>query len=139
MKRTLIIVVPLLAAAIVAVVVLSLPVRFRLQSVSPSGNSHVVGLQFKGQNTHALDGTLRLFVFHDQTESKQQTSIPWGRDLAIKWRESKQDEVFMVEKKGRTVIEFQINGSKLTCTKGTENLADDPYKHAEQGGPPNIR
>jgi len=140
MKRALLIVVAVLVSAIVAVFVLGFPGRFRLQSVSPSGNSHVVGLRFQGRNTHELDGTLRLFVVsHDQIESKQQTSIPWGRDLAIKWRESKQGEIFVVEKKGRAVIEFQIDSSQLTCTKGAENLADDPYKPAEQGVPPNDR
>ena len=136
MKKPLLILTPLLAVGIGAVVVWSYPVRFRLESTSPSGNSHVMGLRFQGQNTHALDGTLRLFVSYDNSESKLQTSIPWGSDLAIKWKESNQNEAFVVEKKGRAMIEMHINGSDLKCTKGTENLVDDPYKQAEQDIPP---
>ena len=98
-----------------------------------------MGLRFQGQNTHALNGTLRLFVSYDNSESKLQTSIPWGSDLAIKWKESNQNEAFVVEKKGRAMIEMHINGSDLKCTKGTENLVDDPYKQAEQDIPPNDR
>jgi hypothetical protein len=139
MKKPLLILATLIAVGIGAVVVWNDPVRFRLESTSPSGNSHVMGLRFQGQNTHALDGTLRLFVSGNKSESKLQTSIPWGRDLAIKWKESNQNEAFVVAKKGRAMIELQINGSELKCTKGTEHLVDDPYKQAEQGIPPNER
>lgn len=137
MKKPLLILAPFLAVGICAVAVCSYPVRFRLESTSPSGNSHVRGLRFQGQNTHALDGTLRLFVSDDNSESKLQTSIPWGRDLAIKWKEINQNEAFVVEKKGRAMIELQINGSDLKCKMGAENLVDDPYKQAGQGIPPN--
>jgi len=74
-----------------------------------------------------LDGTLRLFVTHHQKETRQQTSIPWGRDLAIRWQESPPGEAFVVEKGGRALIGFKVVDSGLKCTLGAENLADDPY------------
>jgi len=132
MKRTLLIIFPICAVAIVATVMFVLPVRFRLESTSPSGNLHVRGLRFQGQNAHTLDGTLRLFVTDNKLEINQQTLIPWGSDLAIKWRDSKQGEVFAVEKKGRAVIEFQFIGDGLKCTNGAEYLTDDPYKQESQ-------
>lgn len=71
MKKALLIILLVLAGAVVIGAVLVLPVRFRLESTSPSGDSQVRGLRFKGQSPHALDGMLRLFVSHDQSEMKQ--------------------------------------------------------------------
>lgn len=123
---------PILVIAILGCAVLALPVRFRLESSSPSGNSQVRGLRFQGQSAHALNDTLRLFVSHNQTDSRQQTIIPWGRDLAIKWNEVEPVDTFVVEKDGRDLVEFQIAGSVLTCTKGVEYLAKDPYEKNQQ-------
>lgn len=64
---------------------------------------------------------------HHQKETRQQTSIPWGRDLAIRWQESPPGEAFVVEKGGRALIGFKVVDSGLKCTLGAENLADDPY------------
>ena len=132
MKKGLLILLPILAIAVVIGAVLLLPARFRLESGSPSGDSYVRGLRFKGQTPHAMDGTLRLFVSHKQSEMKQQTSIPWGRGLAIEWKESQNGDVFVVEKNGRDLVEFHIDGSALQCTKGTEHLAPDPYEKTTQ-------
>lgn len=87
-----------------------------------------MGLRFQGQKPQALDGTLRLFVSYDHTEIKKQTSIPWGRDLAIKWKASSSEDVFAVEKNGVSMIEFQIAGPDLKCIKGEAYLAADPYQ-----------
>ncbi len=75
---------------------------------------------------------LRLFVSHDQSEMKQQTSIPFGRDLAIEWKESPAGDAFVIEKDGRDLMEIHINGSVLECTKGAEYLAPDPYEKDPQ-------
>jgi len=139
MKKKLLIIAPLLVAGIVLFFIGGLPIRFKLESTSPSGKSHVTGLRFEGKNTHALDGTLRLFVFVNKKESRLHTSIPFERDLAIKWKENSQNEAFAIEKKGHAIIEFEINGSDLKCTKGVENLVDDPFKTATQDTPPNDR
>jgi hypothetical protein len=132
MKKTRNIVLPLVLAGVCVVAVLFLPARFRLQSESPSGDFFVWGLKFQGRNAHAQDGTLRLFVSNDQLEIKQQTSIPWGWGLAIKWKESEQGEVFVIKKNGRELIEFLILGSALQCTKGAAYLAPDPYQKTPQ-------
>jgi hypothetical protein len=117
-----------LATAVVIGAALQLPARFRLESASPSGGSYVRGLKFQGRDAHAMDGMLRLFVSHDHSEFKQQTSIPWGRNLAIEWNESRDGDVFVVEKDGHDLIEFHILGSAFQCTKGSEYLAPDPYE-----------
>lgn len=119
----------ILALLAIVITVAALPgfARFRLESKSPSGNSKVVGLRFQGQKPHPLDGTLRLFVTHHQKETRQQTSIPWEKDVAIRWQENSQGEAFVVEKSGRALIGFKVDDSGLKCTLGAENLADDPY------------
>ena len=114
--------------AILAVVVLSGSPRFRLESNSPGGNARVVGLRFHGSKPHALDGTLRLFVYRDQLETSQQTRIPWGRDLKIAWRGGSEPEAFVVERNGHPQMEFQIRQSGIECSMGRELLAPDPYK-----------
>jgi len=132
MKKALRITLSVLAVAVAIGAVLVLPWRFRLESASPSGDSYVSGLRFEGQNAHTLDGTLRLLVSHKQSGLKQQTSIPWSRGLAIEWKESQKGDVFVVEKNGRDLIEFHIDGSGLRCAKGAEHLAPDPYEQTPQ-------
>jgi hypothetical protein len=127
MKKTLPISLILGGVGIVAVAVLTIPLRFRLESESPSGKARVVGLQFQGSNPNALDGTLRLFVYYDQMEARQQTRVPWGRDLKIVWKKVPDPETFVVEKDGRPDLEFQIHASGIECIKGGEKLAGDPY------------
>ena len=113
---------------ILAVGLLTRPLRFRLESTSPSGKARVVGLRFQGSKPNALDGTLRLLVYFDQTEARQQTTVPWGKDLNIVWRNSPDAETFAVEKHGQPNLEFQIRPSGIECVKGREYLAADPYK-----------
>lgn len=136
MKRALLIALPILAITIGAVGIFLFPARLRLASTSPSGKSHVSGLRFQGQSANPLDGTLRLIVTHNQAQIKQQTILPWGRDLAIQWRTSNEDDIFTVEKEGCAVIELQIHGCELKCTKGNEYLADDPYEQAAPSNTP---
>ncbi len=127
MKKTLLIGLSLGLVVTVALAVLGIPMRFNLQSTSPSG-TYVTGLRFQARKPHALDGTLRLFVYHDDTEIKQQTSIPWGRDLAIQWKANDHGEIFVVEKGSVSMAEFQVAGSELKCIKGEKYLAADPYR-----------
>lgn len=128
MKKLLLLGLILGGGAILAVLVLSVPIRFRLESDSPDGKARVVGLRFKGSKPHALDGTLRLFVFCDQLEARQQTRIPWGRDLKIAWKRGPKPEVFVVARNGHPQIEFQIRPSGIECIMGRELLAPDPYQ-----------
>lgn len=128
MKKTLLIGLVLGGFVIVAVALLMMPLRFRLESESLSGKARVVGLQFQGSNPNALDGTLRLFVYCDQMETRQQTTVPWGRDLKIVWKNDPAAETFVVEKNGCPNLEFQIQASGIECIKGGEYLAADPYK-----------
>jgi hypothetical protein len=114
--------------AILAGVMLSVPLRFTLESTSPSGNARVVGLRFQGSKPHVLDGTLRLFVYRDELETRQQTRIPWGRDLKIAWKRGSEPEAFVVERNGHPQMEFQIRQSGIECSMGRELLAPDPYK-----------
>ena len=128
MKKALLVGLVLGGVVIVAVALLTRPLRFRLESQSPSGKARVVGLRFQGSNPNALDGTLRLFVYCDQTETRQQTTVPWGRDLKIVWKNDPDPETFVVEKNGRPNLEFQIHASGIECIKGGGYLAADPYK-----------
>lgn len=96
--------------------------------MSPSGDARVVGLRFQGSNPNALDGTLRLFVYRDEVDMRQQTTIPWSRDLRITWKEGSGAEVFVVEEDGHPQLEFQIHPSGIECSKGREFLAADPYE-----------
>lgn len=128
MKRTLPIGLVLGGVGIVAATLLTRPLRFRLESESPSGKARVVGLRFHGRNPNALDGTLRLFVYGEQTETRQQTTVPWGRDLEIVWKKVPDPETFVVERNGRPNLEFQIHASGIECIQGGEYLAADPYK-----------
>ena len=114
-------------AAIPAVFLLKGPLRFQLHSKSPSGDARVVGLRFQGRESTVLDGKLRLFVYHDQMETRQQTMIPWSRDLRIVWRKGSVPEAFVVEEDGIPQLEFQLHPSGIECSKGREFLAADPY------------
>lgn len=111
-----------------AVVLDGLPGRFRLESMSPSGDARVVGLRFQGSSPNALDGTLRLFVYRDEMDTRQQTTIPWSRDLRITWKEGSGAEAFVVEQNGHPQLEFQIHPSGIECSRGRELLAADPYE-----------
>jgi hypothetical protein len=128
MKKALLVGLVVGGAVILAVALLSKPLRFRLESNSPSGTARVVGLRFQGTKPTALDGTLRLFVYRDQTEIKQQTKIPWDRDLKILWKKGSGPESFVVEKNDNPLLELQIHSSGIECIKGEEFLAADPYK-----------
>lgn len=128
MKKALLVGLVVGGGAILAIALLSKPLRFRLESNSPSGTARVVGLRFQGSKPTAMDGTLRLFVYSDQTELKQQTKIPWGRDLKISWTKGSGPEAFVVEKNGNPRLEFQIHSTGIECIKGEEFLAADPYK-----------
>jgi hypothetical protein len=121
--------------AVVAAVAFGPSIRFRLQSTSPSGRLQVTGQQFKGQIPHALDGTLRLIVSNDRTDMKQQTSIPWNRNLAIKWVGNEETNTFVVTKNGSALIEFQVLDPDLRCVSGNEHLAADPYAKEPQNKP----
>ena len=130
MKKTLLILIGIVlgGVVIVAVALLTMPLRFRLESESPSGKARVVGLRFQGSNPNALDGTLRLFVDCDEMGARQQTTVPWDRDLRIVWKNDPDPETFVVEKNGHPHLEFQIHASGIECIKGGEYLAADPYK-----------
>ena len=62
----------------------------------------------------------------------QQTSIPWGRDLVVKWENTGPSETFVVKKNGDAMVEFQVRGSDLKCVRGNEYLAVDPYTQKPQ-------
>lgn len=132
MKKSLLLVFAVAATIILSAGLISFPTRFRLQSNSPSGRIQVEGLRYEGRNFHALDGTLRLFVSHDGSELKQQTSIPWGRDLKIRWEAGNGGEAFVVEKNRRALMKFEVRNSNLKCIKGEEFLAEDPYRKTKQ-------
>lgn len=128
MKKTLLIGLVVGGLVILVAGLLTMPTRFRLESESPSGKARVVGLRFQGSKPNALDGTLRLFVYGDQAEATQQTTLPWGRDLKLVWKEGPSPEAFVVEKNGHPNLEFQIHPTGIECIKGGEYLAADPYK-----------
>jgi hypothetical protein len=128
MKKTLLIGLVLGGVVIVIVALLSMPLRFRLVSTSPSGKARVVGLRFQGRKPNALDGTLRLSVYCNQTETKHQTTVLWGRDIKIVWKKDSEPETFVVEKNGYPNLEFQIHATGIECIKGREYLAADPYR-----------
>ncbi|WP_035613925.1 hypothetical protein [Haloferula sp. BvORR071] len=132
MKKPLVIalaVVMLVAMVIGTVVLFCVPIRFRVEAWSPSGRTLAYGLCYEGSEAPALDGCLRLLVQQDEgMDARQQTSIPWERDLKIGWKTGHEEEVFVVEKGGRALMEFQLGSDGLKCIKGKELLADDPYR-----------
>jgi len=137
MKRAILSTVILGVLAVLAYALLSSLGRFRLESSSPSGEVGVLGLRFQGSKPHALDGTLRLFVWDVGDASrvwktKIQTKIEWGRDLDIEWIATAPSETFAIKREGRNLMEFRIADENVTCIAGMELIASDPYKEAEQ-------
>jgi len=127
MKKALLIAAPILAVGILAFAIFLVPLRFKLQSTSPSGKARVIGLRFQGSEPHPLDGTLRVFASHEGTQRTQQTSTLWGRDLSIEWRDVERGERFAITKHGAALGEFNIVGTGLKCVRGEKYLAADPY------------
>ncbi|BDS07411.1 hypothetical protein NT6N_24510 [Oceaniferula spumae] len=102
--------------------VLFVPKRFKVESVSPSGEVQVRGLRFQAQDAHALDGTLRLYINDDP----QQTTIRWSNRLDISWVALDSHESFEINEDGSVLMRWRINEDKATCEYGQEYLTGDP-------------
>jgi hypothetical protein len=120
-----------ISAIAIAYLVMAVPTRFRLQSVSPSGAIVVRGLLFEGSKKHPLDGTLRLYI----GPYKRQTNIPFGRDLDITWMPGQTTETFLIRSNRSALMVWEVKDGNPVCIRGIEHLAEDPYspKEAEQG------
>jgi hypothetical protein len=141
MKKQLLTSIAVIVIAILALAVLSVPINFHLQSLSPSGTTRVAGLEFQDASPHPLDGSLRLFVWQGEPprpkQMVRQTSIPFSDDLSIGWRESGDggSETFVIYQKGREMMTFEIADTQLKCIHGEEYLVPVTDKgSAEQGG-----
>ncbi len=120
-----------LGVVALAAMIVFMPGRFRLESVSPDKHYRVIGLPFKGSEPHPLDGALRLSIYRDGSElKKQQTSLPFGRDLKIVWKQPPAPgiDVFKIEKDEVTLMTFQVLDQGLRCLGGSDYLEPDPDK-----------
>ncbi len=112
-----------IVAALFVLFLLSTPVGFRFESISPSQSVVVRGHAFMGSKRGPLNGALRLFI----NEAKYQTVIPFGRDLEIKWNEAGSGEVFTISKSDIVLMKWQVDGDVISCLEGKDYLVDDPY------------
>jgi hypothetical protein len=110
--------------AALAYYVLFVPIRFRLESTSPSGKVEVRGLRFQGRAPHDLDGTLRLYI----GDFKQQTTIEWTDKLSVSWDINAPSETFEVLQGDDLLMRWQVLDGHASCIKGEGYLTADPYK-----------